>query len=175
MPDPTPRDPAPVLARAAALADDNLAQLAQSLGYSDNSVRRAMARYAPVQETLATVKREVGIAAWQTLQFKALAAADEILDSPKERGFAKDVQGLAITAGIATEKAQLLQGLPTQITQVTTDLRVTLPHQLERLARVLQGRQGGIGPGVGTHHREQAAIDVTPTPIIGSGDPTRGR
>lgn len=170
-------DAADILGRAAIAADSSLRGLAREMGVDAIKVRRALARFAPVHETLSQVKREESVAGWQTVQFKALAAMDAFLDgeSPLPIGpkstISAEIRNLAVAAGIASEKALLFAGQPTVITQVTSDLRAELPAKLALVARLLEARQAGIGPGWGTHE----ALDVTPTPIIGPSGSGEGR
>lgn len=142
------------------------------------SARELLARYGPVTETLAQIKREPLVALHQLV---ALEAADAAREAIAERN-GKSAQSFMIAAGIASEKALLFAGQPTAIVAATHAHRLALPDEAARLAvvaarlaRVAARALPGGGDDTGSGDPLSGARDVTPPGIIGTDDPTRGR
>lgn len=167
-------DPSTLLDATTADPDLPARAVARALDVHSSAVDRALRRFAPVVETLRHVKRDEFTAAWQQVGVKALERMDQLLDGdpealktvPQKGSIGGELRNYAVAAGIASEKALLFAGQPTQIVAQTHDHRLALPDLIARVGRVLQARMGEIGPGGGTHE----AVDVTATRIIDDSD-----
>lgn len=143
----------PDLARSAILAahtaDPSVLQqdLAEDFGVSEASVSTLLRRYEPVTHALKSVRRDLFTGAWQ---FAALENLDAMY-AQKAAGTlnAGDRRNYMVAAAVASEKALLFAGQPTQIVAGMHEVRVELPALMARLAevgtrmRALTGTTGG--------------------------------
>ena len=127
---------AALAALALSAADPSLTQreLAATLGLGKSTVTTLLRRYEPVAHELRTVKRDLFTGLWQ---YAALENIDA-LEQHKAKGTltAGDRRNYIVAAAVASEKALLFAGQPTQIVAGMHEVRVALPDLLAKLAEV---------------------------------------
>lgn len=127
--------------------------IARTIGVSEPTVSRLLAKYQPVADTLRNLKRDHFVGGWQHTY---LLAYDQLVEAAgmsattlkEQRDRASIQRDLAVTMGIATERVLLMTGQPTQIVGHLHEVRITLPDLAAKLAAVGQ------------------AISSTPPPVV---------
>lgn len=115
------------------------------------TVARVLNRYQPVADALRQAKRDHLLGIWQWTYLRAAALADDLValgaTTRQEHGqTAAAMRNYATVMGIATDKVQILTGMPTAILAGVLEHRLALPQLAARLARVANALPSGVLP-----------------------------
>lgn len=125
-----------------AAADVPTNRIATETGMARSTVRDILEKIGPEVDQMRQLKRDELLTSWQDAHFRAYREMREM----DEKGELKsgDRRNLAITMGIATEKASALAGVPTAIVANLHEVRVSLPDLLTKLTNVARVIEGGV-------------------------------
>jgi hypothetical protein len=120
------------LNRAVTMQDASHLGIARAMGAPPSTVRDILLRWEPVVGELRQHKKDLLLGTWQWLYLDTL---DDLVNR-RESGTLtpRDRQTLTWTMGVATDKVQVLAGLPTAIVAGMHEVRMTLPEVASRLA-----------------------------------------
>lgn len=116
--------------------------IARVVGVSQDTVSRLLQKYTPLmQSALATYQRDHLLASWQMVDLKAFEHFNELADYPAtslqdRRLIASAMRDMAVTKGIATERAMDVSGQPNRPSEVISEQRLNLTFIASRLLRL---------------------------------------
>jgi len=116
-------------------------EIADTLQLSNQTVSDLVRKYEPVAHAFGSIKRDLFTGLWQ---YAALENVDAMYQQ-KDAGTlnAGDRRNYMVAAAVASEKALLFAGQPTQIVAGMHEFRVELPALMARLAEV--GKRIAVG------------------------------